>query len=225
MVKRVNLSTALHTGESKTKPQGFENTAAGLGVGLGATAGAPPKPLRAMKPQSLAADQFFYFFLRLRKNEVKRVVQRAQSLYPSDSRERLSRRLINTQTTLSFMAGALLNIPLLLPGAGQALKFVGVAGGTSMMTRMHLYLILEIAHIYGHDVDDRARVPEMMAIIASSGLAAGAPWLVQRMGWPQLAAIPAAGLTVAAITQMIGHSAIAYYQRRAGGALPVPASA
>ena len=220
MVKRVNLSSALQSGGARVKTEN-PDLASSLGLNPGETATAPPR-LRPVKPQSLAADQFFYFFLRLRKNEVKRVVQRAQSLYPTDTRERLARRLINTQTTLSFMAGALLNIPLLLPGAGQALKFVGIAGGTSMMTRMHLYLILEIAHIYGHDVDDKARVPEMMAIIASSGLAAGAPWLVQRMAWPQLAAIPAAGLTVAAITQIIGQAAISHYQRKLPTGTPIP---
>lgn len=212
MIKRVNLSTALHQGASKTAES--EVPPLGLGPDLGAAA-SQAGPVRKIRPQSLAADQFFYFFLRLRKNEVKRVVQRAQSLYPNDSRERLARRLINTQSTLSFMAGALLNVPLLLPAAGSALKFIGIAGGTSIMTRMHLYLILEIAHIYGHDVDDRGRVPEMMAIIASSGIAAGAPWLVQRMAWPQIAAIPTAGLTVAAITQIIGNAAITYYKRNA----------
>lgn len=212
MIKRVNLSEALHQGTSKGP--GTEIPPLGLGPEVGASA-ATAGTVRKLRPQSLAADQFFYFFLRLRKNEIKRVVQRAQSLYPTDSRERLARRLINTQSTLSFMAGALLNVPLLLPGAGNALKFIGIAGGTSIMTRMHLYLILEIAHIYGHDVDDKGRVPEMMAIIASSGLAAGAPWMVQRMAWPQMAAIPVAGLTVAAITQIIGNAAIAYYKRGA----------
>jgi hypothetical protein len=209
----MNLSDALHRGAAQAvKDAGAFSTGPKT-----PDPGTPPGKVRAMKPQGLATDQFFYFFLRLRKNEVKRVVQRAHSLYPSDSPERLARRLINTQSTLSFMAGALLHIPFLLPATGNALKFIGFAGGTSIMTRMHLYLILEIAHIYGHDVDDRARVPEMMAIIASSGLAAGAPMLVQRMGWAPMAAIPTAGLTVAAITQIVGNAAISYYKRRTLG--------
>lgn len=213
MNKRMNLSDALHRGAA----QAVKDAQAFASGPKAPDSGMPPGRVRTIKPQGLATDQFFYFFLRLRKNEVKRVVQRAQSLYPTDSPERLARRLINTQSTLSFMAGALLHIPFLLPATGSALKFIGFAGGTSIMTRMHLYLILEIAHIYGHDVDDRARVPEMMAIIASSGLAAGAPMLVQRMGWAPMATIPAAGLTVAAITQIVGNAAISYYKRRTPG--------
>ena len=218
MTKRMNLSDALHRGAAQAVADAQAFSAGPKVSGPGN----PPGKVRVSKPQGLATDQFFYFFLRLRKNEVKRVVQRASSLYPKDSPERLARRLINTQSTLSFMAGALLQIPFLLPATGSALKFVGFAGGTSIMTRMHLYLILEIAHIYGHDVDDRARVPEMMAIIASSGLAAGAPMIVQRMGWAPMAVIPTAGLTVAAITQIVGNAAISYYKRRTPG---IPQSA
>lgn len=217
----MNLSDALHQGAA----QAAEDVSAFTAGPKASAAGTPPGKIRQMKPQGLATDQFFYFFLRLRKNEVKRVVLRAQSLYPDDSQERLARRLINTQSTLSFMAGALLHLPMLLPAANSAMKFVGFAGGTSIMTRMHLYLILEIAHIYGHDVDDRARVPEMMAIIASSGLAAGAPLLVQRMAWPAMAAIPTTGLTVAAITQVIGNAAISYYKRKTPAVRPVTVAA
>ena len=46
---------------------------------------------------------------------------------------------------------------------GQALKILGVAGGASVLTRMHLYLIMEIALLYGKDIEDQARVPEMVA--------------------------------------------------------------
>jgi len=124
MTKRMNLSDALHRGAAQAvaDAQGFSSGP------RAANPGNPPGKVRTIKPQGLATDQFFYFFLRLRKNEVKRVVQRASSLYPNDSPERLARRLINTQSTLSFMAGALLQIPFLLPAAGNALKFVGVAG-------------------------------------------------------------------------------------------------
>jgi hypothetical protein len=220
MNRKMNLTDALHQGAA----QAIRDASAFSEESKPAMGENPAGKVRRPKPQSLATDQFFYFFLRLRKNEVKRVVQRAQSLYPEDSRERLARRLINTQSTLSFMAGALLHIPMLLPATGTALKFIGFAGGTSIMTRMHLYLILEIAHIYGHDVDDRARVPEMMAIIASSGLAASAPLLVQRMAWAPMATIPTAGLTVAGITQVIGHAAIQYYRKRSMEGLSVAAA-
>jgi hypothetical protein len=173
-----------------------------------ATSVSPPEA----KPQGLAEDQFFYFFLRLRKGEIRRVVQRAQSLYPGESPEQLARRLINAQSTLSFFGGALLHLPQLFPAAGSLLKFAGFVGGASAMTRMHLYLILEIALLYGHDIDDRSRVREMMSVVAASGIAAASPFLVDALDWHPAAAIPVSGLTSVAITRLIGESAIRLYQ-------------
>ena len=163
--------------------------------------------------QGLATDQFLYFFLRLRKGEIRRVVQRAKTLYPDDSPEQLARRLINSQSVLSFVGGALLHIPQLIPVAGNALKFAGFAGGASILTRMHLYLILEIALLYDQDIEDKARVPEMMAVVAASGVAAASPFLVNALQWNPLAAIPTSGLSSALITQLIGAAAIRHYAR------------
>ena len=169
------------------------------------------------KLQGIAEDQFFYFFLRLRKGEIRRVVQRAQSLYPGESPEQLARRLINAQSALSFFGGALLHLPQLFPVPGNVLKFAGFAGGASAMTRMHLYLILEIALLYGHDIDDRARVPEMMSVVAACGLAAATPFLVDALDWHPAAAIPVSGLTSVAVTRLIGETAIRLYQSRESG--------
>jgi len=176
------------------------------------TAAANPLiPSRQTRMQGLATDQFLYFFLRLRKNEIRRVVQRAQTLYPGEEPEQLARRLINTQSALSFIGGALLHLPQLIPVAGHTLKFAGFAGGASVLTRMHLYLILEIALLFDQDVEDQARIPEMIAVIAASGVAASSPFLVAALGWHPTAAIPASGLSSAAITQMIGAAAVRYY--------------
>lgn len=139
------------------------------------------------------------------------MVQRAQGLYPGESPEQLARRLINTQSVLSFFGGSILHLPHLLPVASSALKFAGFAGGTSVMTRMHLYLILEIALLYGRDIEDQARVREMMTVVAATGLAAGAPFVVDALGWHPLAAIPTSGLTAASVTQLIGNAAIQLY--------------
>jgi hypothetical protein len=49
-------------------------------------------------------------------------------------------------------------------------EFLGFVGGTAAITRMHLYLILEIALLYGMDIDDEARVPEMIAVVAATSL-------------------------------------------------------
>jgi hypothetical protein len=166
------------------------------------------------KTQGLATDQFLYFFLRLRKGEIRRVVERARSLYPDETPEQLARRLINTQSALSFVGGALLHLPQLLPVAGSALKFGGFAGGASVLTRMHLFLILEVALLFGKDIDDKARIPEMMAIVAASGLSAASPFVVSALKWHPAAAIPASGLTSVMVTQMIGAAAVRLYSRQ-----------
>ena len=76
---------------------------------------------------------------------------------------------------------------------------------------MHLYLILEIALLYGKDIDDTARVSEMLAVVAATGLAAGAPWLLQVIELNPLYSLPAAGLTTSGVAQLIGEQAIRLY--------------
>lgn len=211
------MATALRTRSKKPVGLGEAVSAAGLHANAGMETTVTPGPVpgsRRPKPQGMGTDQFLYFFLRLRKNEVRRVVQRAKSLYPGETPEKLARRLVNTQCALSFIGGALLYLPQMVPVAGNALKIAGFAGGASVMTRMHLYLILEIALLFDHDIDDQARVPEMMAIIAASGISATSPYLVTALNWHRLAAIPTSGLTVVAITQMIGAAAIRHYSRQ-----------
>jgi len=166
------------------------------------------------KTQGLLVDQFLYFFLRLRKNEIRRVVQKVQTLYPNDTPEQLARRLINTQCALSFIGGSLLYLPQLFPLAGNVLKIAGFAGGASILTRMHLYLILEIALLYGHDIEDQARVAEMMAIVSATGLTAATPFVVSGLNWNRFASIPTSGITVATMTQLIGVAAIQLYSSK-----------
>jgi hypothetical protein len=166
------------------------------------------------KTQGMVTDEFLYFFLRLRKGEVRRVVQRVKSLYPDDSPEQLARHLINTQSVLSFVGGSILHLPQLVPMAGNVWKLAGFAGGASIMTRMHLYLILEIALLFGHDIEDKARVPELIGVIAASGASAATPYLVGQLQWNPLAAIPASGVTASLVTQIIGAEAIRIYKRK-----------
>ena len=166
------------------------------------------------KTQGMVTDEFLYFFLRLRKGEVRRVVQRVKALYPDDSPEQLARHLINTQSVLSFVGGSILHLPQLVPMAGNVWKLAGFAGGASIMTRMHLYLILEIALLYGHDIEDKARIPELIGVIAASGASAATPYLVGQLKWHPLAAIPASGVTASLVTQIIGAEAIRIYQKK-----------
>jgi uncharacterized protein (DUF697 family) len=161
--------------------------------------------------QGLATEEFFYFFLRLRKGEIRREIQVLRERYPDETPEQLAQRVIAAKTGLSLVGGALLYAPALFPGAGQAIQLLGVVGATSVLTRMHLYLILEIAYLFGRDIDDSTRVPEMLAVVAATGLGAAAPMLVQSLGLAPIYALPAGALSCAAVTQAIGQAAIRYY--------------
>ncbi len=169
--------------------------------------------------QSILTEEFFYFFLRLRKARVRKVVEAIQARFPDETPEQLARRLIAAQTPLSFLGGTLLHLPFLIPGLGQTLQLLGLVGGGTALTRMHLYLILEIALLHGQDIDDRARVPEMVAVVAATGLAAGTPLLLKALDLNPLLTLPAAGLTASAVAQLIGDQAIRFY----GQALAAPA--
>jgi hypothetical protein len=176
----------------------------------------PQDDVRTDEPQSLQSiltDNFFYFFLSLRKNRVQKVVEAINDRFPEETLEQRARRLIAAQTPLSFLGGALTELPMLIPGLGQALGLLGLVGGTSVLIRMHLYLILEIAFLYGKDIDEETRVPEMVAVVLATGIAAGAPLLVKTMGLNPLLAMPAGGLTCAGAAQLIGESAIRFYSQ------------
>ena len=163
--------------------------------------------------QSILTDNFFYFFLKLRKNRVQKVVAAINERFPEETIEQRARRLIAAQTPLSFIGGALAELPMVIPGLGQALGLLGLFGGASVLIRMHLYLILEIALLYGRDIEDEARVPEMVAVVLATGIAAGAPLLIRTMGANPLLALPAGGLTCAGAAQLIGESAIRFYNQ------------
>jgi hypothetical protein len=163
------------------------------------------------RTQYLAIEEFFYFFLRLRKNEVRRTVRELELRWPDDDPAARARRVTNAKLGLSLLGGGLLRAPLLFPGLGQALKLAGVVGAGSMLTRMHLYLILEVACIYGEDIDDVARVPEMVAVVAATGLGAAAPSLLESFNLPPVYAVPAGALSMAAVTKLIGTTAARFY--------------
>lgn len=170
--------------------------------------------------QSMLTEDFFYFFLRLRKERIRKSVQACRARYPDETPEGLARQLIASSSALSFMGGTLMHLPMLIPGIGQALKLLGIVGGASALTRMHLYLILEIALVYGKDIDAQERVPEMAAVVAATGLAASAPLLVHVLELNPLYALPTAGLTATAVTRLIGESAVRMYS--GGLTQPVP---
>jgi len=162
--------------------------------------------------QSILADQFFYFFLRLRKQRIRKVVDALNARYPEDTPEQKARRLIEAQIPLSFLGGTLMHLPRVFPVPHLTFEFLGFVGGTSALTRMHLYLILEIALLYGKDIDDEARVPEMVSVVAATGLAAGASLLAGAAN--VLMPIPLGGITASIAARMIGDEAVRYYSSR-----------
>lgn len=163
--------------------------------------------------QSQLTDDFFYFFLRLRKDRIRKVVAALKARCPEETPEQLARRLIASQRQLSFLGGALLHLPMLFPGLGMAIKGMGAAGGAAVLTRMHLYLILEIALLYGMDIEDQERVPEMVQVVLATGLVAGAPFLLEIFGWNPLLAMPTAALSAAGMAKLIGEQALRFYSR------------
>jgi hypothetical protein len=160
--------------------------------------------------QSVLVDQFLYFFLRLRKDRIRRVVDAVNERYPQESTEQKARRLIDAQIPLSFLGGSLMHLPRLVPGLGYAFELLGLMGGTSVLTSMHLYLILEIALLYGKSIDDQARVAEMVSVVAATGLAAGVSLLSGALDIALLP-LPVGGLTASAAARMIGEEAIRLY--------------
>jgi hypothetical protein len=169
--------------------------------------------LSLSKPQSRLTDDFFYFFLRLRKDRIRKVVADLNARFPEESVEQRARRLIEDQTLLSLLGGLILDLPTMIPGVGHALKILGLVGGTSALVRMHLYLILQIALLYGKDIDDQARVPEMLAVVAGTGLAVGAPFVADALGIHPLLSMATGGLAALAMSRLIGESAIRYYSQ------------
>ena len=161
--------------------------------------------------QSHLTDDFFYFFLRLRKDRIRKVVVDINARFPGETVEQRARRLIEDQTQLSFFGGLILDLPTMLPGFGQALKILGFVGGTSALVRMHLYLILGIALLYGKDIDDQARVPEMLAVLAGTGLAVGTPFVADALGFHPLLSMATGGVAAVGMSRLIGESAIRYY--------------
>lgn len=169
---------------------------------------------KAVHQENLLVDQFLYFFLRVRKNRIRKVVDAVNESFPEETVEERARRLIDAQTSLSFLGGSLLHLPMLIPGLGQTLQLLGLVGGSSVITRMHLYLILEIALLHGRDIEDAARVPEMAAVVAATGLAVGAPFLVHFLDVHPLYSLPAAGLASSCVSKMLGEAAIHFYSEK-----------
>ncbi len=69
------------------------------------------------RTQSLTVDDFFYFFLQLRKPRIRAVVDRLCKLHPEMTREQLAQRLIDSSANLSLVAGSLVGAERTIPSA------------------------------------------------------------------------------------------------------------
>ena len=173
--------------------------------------------------QSITSEEFFYFFLRMRKGEVKRIVGLLQTRYPDESPEQLAKRLIASKSRLALLGGTLVSLPGLMPGVGSSLKLAGIVGATSMLTRMNLYLINEIALAFGENIDESARISDMMAVVGATAISTAAPGFVgQYLGLNPWIQLPTGALSSAAMTQMIGRASIRYFRRKSMGREDVP---
>jgi len=167
------------------------------------------------KQFDLATEKFFYYCMGLRKGVISEQVARMQSQYPNDTPERLARRFIAAQIPLSMVSSALVHIPTVIPVAGPAFRFLGFASGTTLMMVLNMTLAMQIALIFGHDLDDRARIKELLAVITATGLASGSTSLVPQLLSlrPRLRAF-AGSATIMTTSQLIGEIALKYFSRK-----------
>ena len=174
-------------------------------------------PVRSDEQQSIFIDEFMYYFMRLRKCHCRHIVGRLKRKYPSASASILAERLVNSQALLSFSAGGLLNLPSEIIPDNKSLRIIGIAGGSVVLTRLHIELILKIALIFGKNIDDRERVPEILAVIAAT-----VPLLMlsgtrrkdnSSSSASGLQVFAVSGILGAAGTYLLGRTAIWYYSR------------
>jgi hypothetical protein len=167
------------------------------------------------KKFDLATEKFFYYCMGLRKGVISEEVTKMQSQYPDDTPERLARRFIAAQIPLSMVSSALVHIPTVIPAAGPAFRFLGLASGTTLMMVLNMTLAMQIALIFGHDLDDRARIRELFAVIAATGLASGSTSLVPQLSSlrPRLRAV-AGSATIMTTSQLIGEIALKHFSRK-----------
>ena len=163
----------------------------------------------------LATEKFFYYCMGLRKGDMRGQVAAMKSRYPNDTPERLARRFIAAQVPLSMVSGALVHLPTVIPVAGPAFRFLGLASGTTLMMVLNMTLVMQIALIFGYDIDDKARIKELLAVIAATGLASGSTALVPRLASlrPRLKAV-VGGAAIMTTSQLVGEIALMHFKRK-----------
>jgi hypothetical protein len=169
----------------------------------------------AHKKWGIASEKFFYYFMGLRKGDLSKQAALMRSRYPDDSTERLARRFIAAQVPLSLLGSALIHIPTALPAIGPAFRFLGLASGTTVTMILNMTLLLQIALLYGHDIDDRARLRELLAVIAATGISSSSTFVLPQLAnlAPGIRAI-AGGAATITTGQLVGEIAIKYFSSK-----------
>jgi len=165
--------------------------------------------VKASTQWNLATEKFFYYCMGLRKGDMGRQVAMMKARYPDDSPERLARRFIAAQVPLSLVGSALIHAPTLLPMVGPAFRFLGLATGTTFMMILNMTLVMQIALLYGYELDDRARLRELLAAITATALTSSSTSLIPQLARlkPGMKAI-AGGTAIMTTSQLIGEIAI-----------------
>lgn len=156
-------------------------------------------------------DEFFYYFMRIRKCHCRQVVSKLKRRHRDETHIQLAHRLVTMQTILSFTGGAFTRLPELTPIANKkSLRLIGITSGGYALTVMHMHLMLQIAYIFGKDIDDKKRVPEMAAVVTAT-----LPSMVFQspVSSNPVLSILSGGLLPAASAKLIGEAAIAYYSK------------
>ena len=144
--------------------------------------------------QSQFTDDFFYFFLMVRKERIRKVVHRLKGQYPDESPEQLARRLTSSRSTLSFLGGSC-NCPCSYPvlDSLETPRFcrrrIGPDSDALVSDSGDRLAVRK-------DIDDQSRVPETTAVIAATGIAAGTPLLVSLLEFNPTYALPPAAVPV-----------------------------
>jgi hypothetical protein len=147
-------------------------------------------------------------------------------LYPDESPEQQARRLIRSTAAISFAAGGVVHAPAVIPGFGIAFEGLGFVAGAACLARMHLYLILEIAMLFGKDIDHSERVKELGAVVAACSASAAAPVAVFATTLNPVFTLAMGALAGTTVSRVIGEAAIRRYKRsRAPEAAAVAAPA
>lgn len=162
--------------------------------------------------QSLFVDQFLFYFMRLRKCHCHFLAGRIRKKYPGCSPEEQALKFVESQSVFSGAAGLLTRMVTGGKGGAHTLRLIGIGGGSVVLSRLHITMLLTIALLYGKDIDSNERVPEMLAVIAATLPATFLSASVDDSS-SLLRDYASSGAVAAASSYLIGRAAIAYYNK------------